>query len=78
MKDALENTQGLKGFDREGARGMDKETCHRCFQEEGIPTHQYVKFDDKVQYLCRQCWEGFRRWFHWGQCDQKDRQLELF
>ncbi len=57
---------------------MEKCTCQRCFQEEGIPTHQFVKFDEKVQYLCRQCWEGFRRWFHWGQNDQRDRQLELF
>ena len=57
---------------------MDKVTCQRCFQEEGIPTHQFVKFDEKVQYLCRQCWEGFRRWFHWGQSEQRERQLELF
>ena len=39
---------------------------------------QYVKFDDRVYYVCRECWEGFRRWFHWGQSEQRERQLELF
>lgn len=57
---------------------MDKQTCKRCFHQEEIATHQFVKFDDRVQYLCRQCWEGFRRWFHWGQNDPRERQLELF
>ena len=57
---------------------MDKQTCCRCFQQEEIPTHQYVKFDEKLQYLCGDCWQGFRRWFHWGQTDARDRQLELF
>ncbi|MGE3165643.1 MAG: hypothetical protein AB7O52_12105 [Planctomycetota bacterium] len=56
----------------------DKHTCQRCFHQEQIPTYQYVKFDDRIQYLCRQCWEGFRRWFHWGQNDVRERQLELF
>lgn len=55
-----------------------KHTCARCFHQEEIPTHQFVKFDDRVHFVCRQCWEGFRRWFHWGQSEERDRQLELF
>ncbi len=57
---------------------MDKQTCNRCFHQEHIPTHQYVKFDDQVYYLCVECWEGFRRWFHWGQTETREKQLELF
>ncbi len=57
---------------------MDKQTCSRCFYQEVIPTHQYVKFDEEVQYLCRDCWEAFRRWFHWGTSESRDEQLELF
>ena len=58
---------------------MDAHPCDRCFQREPIPTHQMVKFDDRAQFLCRDCWEEFRRWFHWGQtqCDHS-HQLELF
>lgn len=40
--------------------------CQRCRTEDAIPTHQFVKFDERVQYLCRRCWEDFRRWFHHG------------
>lgn len=40
--------------------------CRRCGAEEQIPTHQYVKFDVNVHYLCSPCWEEFRRWFHQG------------
>lgn len=57
---------------------MEKQTCKRCFHQEEIPTHQFVKFDGQVQYICRECWEGFRRWFHWGQTETRDRQLEFF
>ena len=57
---------------------MNKPICSRCFQEEAIPTHQYVKFDSKVHNLCQECWEKFRRWFHWGQSEPRDKQLELF
>ncbi len=42
------------------------QTCQRCFCREPIPTHQFVKFDLKVYYLCQRCWEKFRSWFHWG------------
>lgn len=40
-----------------------KQVCERCRTEEAIPTHQFVKFDTGVQYLCKVCWEDFRRWF---------------
>ncbi len=40
------------------------QTCARCRVEESIPTHQHVKCDGEVHYLCLSCWEGFRRWFH--------------
>ncbi len=42
---------------------MENQKCERCGRQEYIPTHQYVKFDQKVQYLCKSCWEGFRTWF---------------
>ena len=41
-------------------------TCHRCYTREYIPTHQFVKFDTRIHYLCEKCWEAFRSWFHWG------------
>ncbi len=38
-----------------------------------------VKFDDRVQFLCSDCWEEFRRWFHWGSANRdSEQQLELF
>ena len=43
-----------------------KQKCQRCRSEEYIPTHQFVKFDDVVQYLCASCWEVFRKWFFVG------------
>ncbi len=43
---------------------MSLQTCDRCHKQEHIPTHQYVKFDTQVQYLCSDCWEKFREWFH--------------
>jgi hypothetical protein len=42
------------------------QTCHRCYTREHIPTHQFVKFDTRVHYLCLRCWEAFRTWYHWG------------
>lgn len=41
-------------------------TCQRCRSSEDIPTYQFVKFDTEPRYLCRRCWEDFRRWFHHG------------
>lgn len=41
---------------------MSTQRCARCKREEYIPTHQFVKFDLKVHYLCSGCWERFRRW----------------
>ena len=40
------------------------QTCKRCRSEQEIPTHQFVKFDTSVQYLCDRCWFNFRKWFH--------------
>lgn len=40
--------------------------CERCRCEEYIPTHQYVKFEDRISYVCKRCWDGFKRWFHYG------------
>ena len=58
---------------------MESCACDRCFDREQIPTHQMVKFDDRVQFLCRNCWEEFRRWFHWGSANRdSEQQLELF
>ena len=37
--------------------------CERCHAEEYIPTHQFVKFDEKINYVCQKCWEQFRKWF---------------
>ena len=42
---------------------IPRQKCERCHVEEYIPTHQYVKFDDKVNYVCQKCWEHFRKWF---------------
>jgi len=51
---------------------MEKTACQRCRCEEYIPTHQFVKFDSKVQYLCCKCWDLFRRWFHNGRNPAQD------
>ena len=48
------------------ASSSNLQTCRRCFCQEAIPTHQTVKFDTQMYFLCRKCWEDFRRWFHWG------------
>ncbi len=39
---------------------MSRQNCSRCGQEEHIPTHQFVKYDLEVKYLCGSCWEDFR------------------
>ncbi|MBI3267618.1 MAG: hypothetical protein HYZ53_01245 [Planctomycetes bacterium] len=46
---------------------MSTQRCARCEHEEHIPTHQFVKFDLHVHYLCKSCWEKFRGWFVKGQ-----------
>jgi DNA-directed RNA polymerase subunit RPC12/RpoP len=43
---------------------MEQQECARCGKSEPIATHQFVKVEDKIQYLCRQCWEEFRYWFN--------------
>ncbi|MBI3267822.1 MAG: hypothetical protein HYZ53_02280 [Planctomycetes bacterium] len=40
--------------------------CDRCRNEEYIPTHQFVKFDERVQFVCKRCWDGFKKWFFYG------------
>lgn len=44
----------------------DKPKCDRCRTEEYIPTHQYVKFEDQVHYVCQACWELFKGWYYRG------------
>ena len=44
----------------------EKPKCDRCRAEEYIPTHQYVKFDTTVYFLCDECWDLFRSWFYRG------------
>lgn len=43
---------------------MSTQKCQRCGHQEYVPTHQYVKFDDKLHDLCGACWNAFREWFH--------------
>ena len=43
---------------------VKKNICKRCGTEEYIPTHQHVKFDEKVNDLCVSCWYSFRSWFN--------------
>ena len=51
---------------------MAQHACDRCKDEVKtyIPTHQFVKFDDRHYYLCDICWDHFRAWFH-GQIHSK-------
>jgi hypothetical protein len=52
---------------------MNKQKCQRCNNHEYIPTFQFVKFDNQVQYLCSSCWQTFRRWFNVGsRLEKKD------
>ena len=58
----------------------EEQKCHRCGEHEDIPTHQYVKFDQKIHYLCKGCWETFRSWMMTGNetlngVDKKGRQV---
>jgi DNA-directed RNA polymerase subunit RPC12/RpoP len=51
----------------------EKQRCQRCGAEEYIPTFQYVKFDNQVQYVCSACWQNFRKWFFMGsRLDKRD------
>lgn len=43
---------------------MDTQKCKRCNTEQYIPTHQYVKYDNRVNYLCDDCWSVFRKWLN--------------
>ncbi len=52
-------------------------TCRRCYCKEHIPTHQYVKFDLRVHYLCKRCWEDYRSWFFWGQRPEQKKGEEV-
>jgi len=45
---------------------MSKIGCGRCRAEEYIPTHQFVKFDEKLNYLCKECWDLFRNFYFRG------------
>lgn len=53
--------------------------CQRCGEYDDIPTHQYVKFDQRLHYLCKRCWETFRSWMTKGNVvlngDDKGRQV---
>lgn len=40
--------------------------CERSRTKEYIPTHQYVKFEDDMHYLCRECWDLFKGWYYRG------------
>lgn len=40
---------------------------------EYIPTFQMVKFDAKVRYICKTCWELFREFYFTG---PKSREVE--
>lgn len=45
---------------------MEMQKCERCHGEEYIPTHQYLKFEDQVHYLCQACWDLFKGWYLHG------------
>ncbi len=44
---------------------MELQGCKRCDQKEYIPTHQFLKIDDTVHYLCKGCWQTVRSWLLW-------------
>ena len=50
---------------------MNQIQCSRCKETEYIPTHQFIKFDDKINYLCSGCWYCFKEWFKKGKDIQK-------
>lgn len=39
---------------------MANQNCERCDKAEYIPTFQYVKFEDRTRYLCKDCYEEMR------------------
>ena len=43
---------------------MDKQKCQRCNEQEYIPTHQYLKFEEKRYDLCSPCWSTFNEWLY--------------
>ena len=45
---------------------MAHQKCERCRTEEYIPTHQFVKFEEDIRYLCQACWELFKGWYYRG------------
>lgn len=45
---------------------MTDQKCERCRTAEYIPTHQYVKFESDVHYLCQACWDLFKGWYYRG------------
>ena len=45
---------------------MTDQKCERCRTPEYIPTHQYVKFEGDVHYVCQACWELFKGWYYRG------------
>jgi hypothetical protein len=45
---------------------MAAQPCQRCGGEEYIPTHQFVKFEDSIHFLCQACWELFKGWYYHG------------
>lgn len=39
--------------------------CKRCnSSEENLPTHQYVKFENRRYDLCMPCWGTFNKWLY--------------
>ena len=50
---------------------MSVQMCERCGKEEYIPTYQFVKFDLKVNYVCKDCWEEFRAWMLMKKVEEK-------
>lgn len=43
---------------------MEKQKCQRCNTEEYIPTHQYIKYEGKLNYVCVSCWDVFHGWLN--------------
>ena len=43
---------------------MDKQRCQRCNSEEFIPTHQYFKFEGRVNYVCGCCFTTGNKWLY--------------
>ena len=70
------------GTDRAGVRRegsvMSLVCCSRCRKSERIPTHQFVKFDLNVQYLCDGCWKNFRSWFFASERIKREQAPQQF